>query len=226
LKWLSGLRIEAADLVKPSALILLIANIVPLYGVLYLHWQVFPILLLFWLENVIVGVFNALKMLTAAGQWLTKIVMVPFFCFHYGMFTFVHGVFVFGLFGGYFTAGAPFPDDSSLFRAMADYHLVWAILALLASHAVSFAVNYVGKGEYRQAKLPELMGQPYGRVVLLHVTILFGGFVVMALGAPAIALMLLVLLKTYIDITTHVREHRKYRERRETAPGGAAETTG
>ena len=195
-------------------MLLLAANLVPLYGVFLKGWKVFPVLLLFWIENVLVGIFNVFKMLMASpakpANWIAKVFMIPFFCVHYGGFTLVHGIFVFGLFGGYFTSGAGFPDESSLFQAVRDYQLVWAILALLLSHAVSFIVNFIGNGEYKKATPMELMGQPYSRVVILHVTILFGGFVVMLLGSPMLALLILILIKTFIDIQAHLREHRRY----------------
>jgi hypothetical protein len=53
------------------------------------------------------------------------------------------------------------------------------------------------------------MMQPYARVVVLHVTILFGGFAFMALHAPAAALVVLVALKTALDLRTHLAERRK-----------------
>jgi hypothetical protein len=43
----------------------------------------------------------------------------------------------------------------------------------------------------------------------VHVTILAGGFLADSLGAPLAALILLVLLKTVIDLLAHLREHRK-----------------
>ena len=49
----------------PSALVLVAANLVPLAGVLFFGWSVFATLLLFWVENVIVGGFNVLRMLWA-----------------------------------------------------------------------------------------------------------------------------------------------------------------
>jgi len=52
------------------------------------------------------------------------------------------------------------------------------------------------------------MGKPCGRVVVLHLTILFGGFGVQAPGSPVWALVLRVGLKTGIDLATHLREHR------------------
>ena len=51
--------------------------------------------------------------------------------------------------------------------------------------------------------------QPYQRVILLHVTVLAGGFVVMLLGQPLLALVLLVLLKTAVDLRAHIQEHRR-----------------
>ena len=42
-----------------TAVVLIVANAVPLSGVLLFGWKVFPLILLYWLENVIVGAFNA-----------------------------------------------------------------------------------------------------------------------------------------------------------------------
>ncbi len=225
---LSWLKPKQQDLLTPSALLLVAANLVSVYGVLFLHWQVFPVLLVFWMENVIVGVFNVCRMLVASpaspGSWIGKVFLIPFFCFHYGMFTFVHGIFVFGLFGGYFTAGAGFPDEDSLFQAIGTFQLGWAFLALFISHAASFALNYIGKGEYKQANLGYLMQQPYSRVVLLHVTIIAGGFLVMLLGSPVFALLVLVLLKMYIDVQAHLREHNRYFKKKETESKTAVQT--
>jgi hypothetical protein len=135
--------------------------------------------------------------------------MIPFFCFHYGMFILVHGVFVFGLFGGYFREGAPFPDGMILFQAIRDYQLEWAVLALLLSHGISFGLNYTGRSEYRQTSLTKLMEQPYARVVLLHMTILYGGFLVMAMYSLVVGLLLLTLLKIVLDIRSYLREHSR-----------------
>jgi hypothetical protein len=208
-------KIDAAELGRPSVLLLLAANLVPLYGVLFLDWKVFPLLVLFWMENVIVGVFNVFKMILASpakpGPWLAKVVMVPFFCIHYGMFTLVHGFFVFALFGGAFFGDAPDLDAATVVQTMGAYQIGWAALALLLSHFISFAVNYIGKGEYKQSSLSDLMQQPYGRVVILHVTILLGGFLIGFLGSPVIALLLLIVLKMYIDVQAHLKEHAKFR---------------
>ncbi len=137
---------------SPSALALVAANLVPLAGVLFLGWTVFATLLLFWVENVIVGAFNVLRMLVAQPQigamWAAKLFMIPFFTFHYGMFVTVHGVFVLTLFGGGF-AGRGLPTAATFAHAVQVAGIAPAACGLALSHGVSFAFNYIGTGEYR-----------------------------------------------------------------------------
>lgn len=200
---------------RPSVIALLLANLIPLGGVLFLGWEVFPIVLLFWCENLVVGAFNALKMLLAApglpAAWGAKAFMVPFFCVHYGIFCLVHGVFVFVLFGGggRMLHGGP-PGPAQLAETLSQLHLGWAVLGLVVSHGVSFVTNYLMAGEYRTAQLPTLMAAPYGRIVVLHLTILGGGFLLMALGSPMVGLLLLVALKIGLDVRAHLRERRRF----------------
>lgn len=178
-------------------------------------WPVFPILLLFWMENVVVGVLNVARMLLLdpgdLGTWAGKLFFVPFFCVHYGMFTLVHGVFVMALFGGpgYERAGDSLFSADPVFRAIREYNLWLPVAAIAGSHLFSFCWNYCLRGEYLRALLQDLMTRPYARVVVLHLTIIFGGFGAMALGSPLWALVLLVVLKIGIDLAAHIRERNK-----------------
>lgn len=206
----------------PSVAALVLANLVPLVGVLAWGWEVFPLVLLFWCENVIVGVFNVVKMLLAEPQqrlaWLMKLFLIPFFCVHYGLFTLVHGVFVAGFFGGAFRVGAPSPGADFFWQAIEQHHLQWAVIGLALSHGFSFVVNYLGRGEYRRAHVQQLMGQPYGRVVVLHLTILGGAFLMAALRSPTAGLVLLVVLKIVLDLRAHLRERENVGQSPNTAP--------
>ena len=47
---------------------LVVANLIPLVGVLFFDWNVWMILVVYWLENGVVGFFNVLKMLRAEGE--------------------------------------------------------------------------------------------------------------------------------------------------------------
>lgn len=88
-----------------------------------------------------------------------------------------------------------------------------AALALLLSHGASVLFNYIGRGKYLTASPARQMGTPYGRVIVLHLTIIFGSMVVAFLGAPIGALLVLVGLKTTFDLGLHLRERRAADER-------------
>jgi hypothetical protein len=135
--------------------------------------------------------------------------LIGFFVMHYGMFWVVHGIFVFlmPLFAGLSSIGSglgpldfgPLPLDG----------LLWSALLLAASHVVSFFTNYLGRGEYLRATPAGQMMSVYGRVFALHLTIVLGAVVIGLFGTPVAALVLLVGIKTAIDLGLHLREHRR-----------------
>jgi hypothetical protein len=196
-------------MLNPSAIILIVVNFIPLVGVLFFGWSLFAILFLYWLENWVVGFFNVLRMAkaqgAAAGNNLnvknvaanknSGVGLIPFFILHYGFFTLIHGFFVFAVFG---------PPDIPF------WSMVTGGVSLFVSHAVSYFSNFIGKGEYKNISPDALFRQPYKRIVIMHFTILGGGFLVKGLGAPVGALLVMVILKTAIDLFSHFREHKKF----------------
>jgi len=82
------------------------------------------------------------------------------------------------------------------------------VIGLLASHGISFVQNYILGGEREEVTIGKLMTLPYRRIALLHVAILAGGVPVLLLDSPLALLIILVVLKTTLDVILHVREHR------------------
>ena len=212
---------------------LVVVNLVPLFGVLFFGWSLFSIMLLYWFENGIVGFFNLFKIGLARAPMPedfefringrptrrpSKLFLIPFFMFHYGLFWTVHGVFVvvlFGVFNGSFGAFGDtpeLPDFGGGFRDFDPTGTGIAALALVLSHGLSFFVNFVGEREYENVSPAQQMFRPYGRVVVLHATIIGGGYLVARLGEPVAALALMVALKIGIDLVAHTKEHRKARK--------------
>jgi hypothetical protein len=262
-----------------SAIVLLLANAIPLVGVLFFGWSLLTILVLYWLENGIVGFWNVLKINLARGSLIPSLPEMPeaaalaatgtptqaaalraawsqareqralqaaqaatagtgaiasvgrlglsiFFTIHYGLFWLVHGIFVFALptflaaangSGGLpgldpcFDAG-DFPiacQTAGSFGEVAWSSVLVGGIALFISHGASFLFNYIGRGEYLTASPSGQMAAVYGRVVVLHLTILFGAFLVAALGAPIGALFVFVVLKTAFDLGLHLRERSR-----------------
>lgn len=208
-------------------LALLAANIIPLWGVIVLGWDAFYIVLLYWSENLAVGFYNILKMACAGVsqpvEHLGKLFLIPFFTLHYGGFTAIHGSFVLMLFkrgeGDAMLGRKAWPCFFVFLQMLLGvikqaYSVMptamkYALAALFVSHGVSFVHNYLIKGEYASASPQKLMASPYARVVVMHITIIFGAFLTMAIRSPTAVLIVLVVLKTILDVKLHLREHRK-----------------
>jgi hypothetical protein len=157
---------------------------------------------------------------------VSKLLYMPFFAFHYGAFAAAHGFFVLMMFGkGDAGFGQIIQDDQVspcllvfiqlLFLVVKHAYstilinMKYALAALFVSHGISFVYNYLYHGEYKAARLDTLMGQPYARVVVLHIAIIAGAFVSGAMGSPVGVLVMLVVIKIIIDIKLHLRQHRK-----------------
>ena len=186
---------------KSSLFMLWLANLVPLGGVFLLNWQVADIMLLFWLESAIIGFFNILKMFRITGP--VAIFYSIFFIGHFGAFMSVHLMFIFALFIEEEGMSAPLTEVAVVFTDL------WpAILALIISHAFSYRRNFLGRQEYLKLTIKDQMQKPYTRVVLMHVTIIFGGILILALQATIPVLVMLILMKTIVDAKAHVKEHK------------------
>ena len=187
-----------------SGLALMVANLIPLGGVLVLDWDLGEVITLFWAENAVIGFYSLLKLAVVARWW--ALFFGPFFLGHYGGFMAAHFLFIYELFVRGIEQGAP---EVQAFTALADLFLpLWpALLALAASHGISFYTNFLKHKEYVGRTAAEQMGEPYKRVMVLHVTIIFGGWVILLLGSPVPALVLLVALKAGVDFAAHRKEH-------------------
>lgn len=133
------------------------------------------------------------------GAHAAKLFLIPFFIVHFGMFCLVHGVFVFVLLGDDDRFGVGL-SPHAVWQKLSNEGLWWAVAALAAGHLTSFFLDYLGKGEYRRTSLIALMMQPYGRIVLLHITLLAGGFLIAFLNSPRLLLALFVLAKTAAEL--------------------------
>jgi hypothetical protein len=190
--------------------------------VFYLDWDVASIIVLYWVENLIVGGFTLLKMLVTGKTG--ALFLMLFFCVHYGGFCAIHGIFVLELtrFAGEQippAAAASWPGPLALLQlfiglvrqilAAAPEAFLWGCLALLISHGVSFLLLFIGQQEYRHTTVRELMQAPYRRITVMHIAVIAGGFLVVRLGSPLGLLFALVALKTGMDIMLHNRSHRR-----------------
>lgn len=196
-----------------SAMVLVVANLVPLAGVFFLGWRVFDVLMLYWVENVVIGVINVLRMAVCHGR--SKWFLMVFFAVHYGFFCFGHLAALIGLFGDslsvtnawdYFFAAPVAGGLGAHWQTMQ-----WVAAACIAaSHLFSYFSNFIAAGEYRRTTVNTLMMRPYGRIVVLHVSIILGAALIEWLGSPVAMLVVLVAAKTGLDLRYHLSERKLF----------------
>jgi hypothetical protein len=181
---------------KPSAdrtpfYLALAFNAIPLAGVAFWGWSPFELIFLYWLENVIIGVRTFIAILLS-GRFHSRVGAVAasmFFAVHYGIFCLVHGMFVISLFGQSHGAN---PHEAASFNTA----IAIGVLAIIAWQTALLALHIYQRDE---SSPPELMFSPYPRIIVLHVTIIGGGFLLMALNSPYAGILVLAILKTAMD---------------------------
>ena len=194
-----------ATITSPSTLALILANLVPLAGTVFLGWKLSDVMVLYWAESAVIGFYNLCK-IAVIGRWLA-LLAGPFFLGHFGGFMAVHFMFIYTIF-----VQAPADQQSAV--ALGEvanlFARLWpALLALFLSHGLSFFVNFIGKGEYRTRTINSQMSEPYSRIVFMHLVLIFGGGLSLVLGEPTPVLLLVIALKMVFDIRAHIRERSR-----------------
>lgn len=188
-----------------STMALVIANVVPLAGVLFFGWDLGDIMVLYWLESGVIAFYTVLK-IAIVGK-VAALVAAPFFVGHFGGFMAGHFLLIYALFlrgnsGGWAPGYAA--ELSAIFAP------IWtSIAALFISHGISSSTNFLGQREYEGATVSGLMAAPYHRVMVMHLTLIVGGWIILLIGMPTGALAVLLMLKTALDLQAHRREHRR-----------------
>ena len=192
-----------------SAWALIAANAVPLLGCLLFGWEPGVILALYWIESAIIGFSTWAKLLALPAVPLPKrLFNGAFFTVHFGIFMFVHGVFVAAfVFDGQHHFMGP-EGVTRLPRVVFGTYASWGLMALVISHGVSYVQNFWLK-ERNHLDLSQVLGAPYVRIFTMHFTLILGFFAVALIGSSAIVVALLVALKTVVDLKAHERERRK-----------------
>jgi hypothetical protein len=212
--WLQTL--QPRFLRAPSVVVLILANLVPLVGVMLWGWDLLDLMILYWMETGIIG-FYAIIQMAIAARW-GALFYVPFFIVHFGGFMAGHLFFLLVMFGrskldpnldGFF----------DLLMAQFGQRGLWpAFIGLCISHGVSFVMGVMRGfrpkplGRHAALMLAEqdpkaAMSAPYGRVIVMHMTIIFGAILAEMLGSTIWAFILLIVLKTIVDIAAHVRKN-------------------
>jgi Zn-dependent protease with chaperone function len=223
-------NLAAADRLPVQALIA--ANLLPVFGVLFLGWDALTLLLTYWLENLVIGVYTYVR-IARAGGWRALFEPGAFFLLHYGFFCAGHGMVLLGIgaLGGMaddvvapYLGPVEWPGPLVVFQQLVAI-LKWiareqpgmalATLGFFVSHGISTVTHHFIGAEDAGRKPDAIMFDPYKRIVVLHVAMIAGMAVVIPLGGGSVAPVLLMLAagKIALDIHLHRRAHRDRRDR-------------
>ena len=206
---------------KLTSIILIAANLIPLIGVVFYGWNLKGVMLLYWIENLIVGAINILRIVFIAADKniLSRLFTSAFFTFHYGIFCAAHGSLLFELLsieidglGDMFSPIDMFLNVSLIIAYLQNNIGNTAILALfsmLISHGFSLKMHYFKNGERHRMTVSKAMHMPYQRIVVMHIGLIAGAFLIEGFGSPMYLLVALIAAKVFTDVVFHRKEHQK-----------------
>jgi len=190
-------------LTSPSTLALIIANLVPVAGMIFLDWNLGDVMVLYWAESAVIGFFNLCK-IAVISRWMA-LLAGPFFVGHFGGFMSIHFLFIYTL----FVKGLQGDNgsDGELAEVAQLFVNLWpALAALFVSHAFSFFRNFLGRHEYRGRTLKNQMTEPYSRIVFMHLVLIFGGGLTLIMGQLTPVLLIVIGLKIFFDVKAHLKQ--------------------
>ncbi len=214
---------------------------------LHWGWGYYQVLLIFWVEALIIGGYNVLRLLVVGlfgdqpfGAWLSRwvgfsfgsrllgtLLGAGFFVLKFGAFALTTGFWLIALPVYFDHAGSRPVERVMEGLSEAGPGVGIAVGVLVFSHGVSFVWNFLWKREFARRSVAGLIFWPYVRMALVLAVVIGGLFIVMlnpGLESAPVMVALFFLVKTIADAVTHLWEHRSFAPR-EAAPRAASAQT-
>lgn len=176
----------------------------------------YAILFGYFLETIIIGVFNLFKMFAASrhdGTGKAIFFFMGFFIFHYGMFVAVQSVFVFVIFS---LGGSNFIREP--FYLIENYSIIlqlkgmeYIIPLLIGTQLMKFIFDFMIPKKYLDFTAMEIMYKPYVRIFIQQFTVILAMFFMMFTSVSIIAALLLIIFRTVVDFSlVSIKENSKF----------------
>lgn len=189
----------------PSAFSLLFSNIVVIGLAIRDSWSLSTLLAAYLAQSVIIGVFTLIKILSlknfsTEGFKIGNESVEPtretqrrcafLFALTYGFFHFIYTIFV-------------IVDSTGGVIEMR--HVFSGAVYFLAHHTYSFFRH--GHEREKLQNIGKVMIFPFVRILPMHLSIIFGTFIISILKFNWLGVLFFIVLKTMADILMHVIEH-------------------
>ena len=195
----------------PSNVLLILLNLVPLYGVWFRGWDAAQIFLVYALETVIIGVVNVLKMaivtifVKPTDEWQNGgsnsmqrgWFFIFFFIIHYGFFVFVQTQLFFGV-SGIIKGGSTLGKYAQVPAALGEDGK-FLFLAFIVYHLLQTYLGFIRSGRYKTISMGRLMFQPYIRIFIQQFVVIFGS-IFLSFGLGKIFILILVVVTIFFEL--------------------------
>jgi hypothetical protein len=199
---------------QPIVLLGLAVDLFPIYGVIPFGWNAVPLVMLYWMENIIAGVLTIPRIFLAGASYggigfAAGLGMSAFFVFHYGLFCAVHGTFLMVFIamgnGGLADSGPIMMDMWAMFQfgLHSAIHVEYFVYAIIAFQVLVFLWEFIIKGEWKNTNPMAEMFAPYGRIIVLHFAIFAGAGALFFLGQPVIGVLGLILFRAVYGVVVN-----------------------
>jgi Family of unknown function (DUF6498) len=205
--------------------LLILVNLIPLYGVWFEGWDAKEIFIVYCLETVIIGVVNVIKMAcitifvrkkdvwesngnTMQSGWF----FIFFFIVHYGFFVFVQTQIFFGV-------SRMIPDGSMIMNyakipELLGHNGKLMLLIFIAYYTVQSFFSFFSSGTYKTISLGRQMFEPYMRIFVQQFVVILGSMF-LTFGAGKIFILVFVFAKIFFELFINFERYLAIAEKKQ-----------
>jgi Family of unknown function (DUF6498) len=208
-----------------SDFLLIVVNLIPLYGVWFEGWNAKELFIVYCLETVIIGIVNVLKMAcvtllvkkkdvwqnNGSSTMLSGWFFIVFFILHYGFFVFVQTQLFFSI-TGLKPRGALLMNYTNIPALLGDNGKLMLLLFIVYYTLQNF-FSFFSSGNYKTISMSTLLFEPYIRIFVQQLVVIVGSFFLMW-GAGKIFMLVFAVTKIFFELAVNSNRLINYIEQK------------
>jgi len=192
-------------------LVLIAANLIPVYGVWFLGWGALDAFIVYALETLIVGFLTVLKLTVITlfrktDNWYnngrtTRVyggLFIFFFIFHFGLFAAVQ-TSIFSNSANIVPPGAGLLHFFFHWYSYVNKDIAIMLCGFVVSYLVRSFMPFILTGEYKTISMMRVMFQPYGRIFIQQFTVILGSMF-LSLGLGKAFILVFAMVKIFFEV--------------------------
>ncbi len=191
--------------------LILIVNLIPVYGVWFLGWSAIEVFTVYAMETLIIGILTVLKLLITTlykgkdtwhnrGQAMqtSGLFFILFFIAHFGLFAAVQTT-IFSQ-----VAGITPPNSGPMhfffhFWEYINNDIAYMLGGFVISYIATDLLPFLFRKEYKTVSMMRLMFQPYGRVIIQQFTVILGSMF-LSFGLGKVFILVFAAAKIFFEV--------------------------